>query len=142
MTALTPEEDILANCMVGRLRMITRLVSQKFEKALKAYGLKAGQLTLLALVAKYQPITASALTQLSVLQKSTLSRELAVLSKHNLVLMQDNGTQKKPVVLTEKGRELLNNIWPFWQQAHKSLQQQLGLEAEQSIHMILKTLNV
>ena len=139
MTQLTPESDILAHCMLGRLRMLSRLVTRMFEHALADCGLKAGQLTLLAMVAQYQPIAANQLARRILLDKSTLSRDLAVLNKHGLINQQKTG-RNQVLTLSEKGRQLLDNVWPVWQQTHQKLQALVGPEGEQAIHKLLESL--
>jgi DNA-binding MarR family transcriptional regulator len=133
----TPEADILANCLLGRLRMLSRAVTRMFEHAMADCSLKAGQLTLLAMVAHYQPITASQLAQRSVLEKSTLSRDLAVLVKHGLIY-QGHGSRQKPLTLSDKGRQLLDRVWPVWQQTHQHLLTLVGSDGEQAIHQLLE----
>lgn len=136
------ESEILDCCVAGRIRMIARLTTHWFEQDLRSLGLRSGQLTMLAMVAKHSPVSAARLAKLNMMDKSTLSRDLAVLKKAGLLQEDDTSPNKreKPLVLSREGRALLDKAWPLWQNRHAAFVEKIGPEAAAMVHELVKTL--
>ena len=135
----TAESEILDCCLAGRLRMLSRHVTSLYEEALRPLGLRAGQLTLLAMIAEWEPVTASELSKHNRIEKSTLSRDLAVMQKAGWIQIEViPGQRERPVQLTHSGRALLKKAWPLWKQAQQVFEEQVGDEGKQAIHQLIK----
>lgn len=67
---------MLTQCVAGRTHQIARIVSARYDQAMKPYGLTSNQMTLLCLVALLQPTTSSSMLPYLKMEQSTLSRNL------------------------------------------------------------------
>ncbi len=74
-----------ANCTCFNLRKAARAVTQTYDKALKPSGLRATQFSLLRMVAKLGPVGIKDLAKALVIERTTLGRNLKVLSDRGLL---------------------------------------------------------
>lgn len=104
-----------------------RVVSQHYDRALKPAGLRATQFTLLAVLAGKGPLPLTRLAEALVLDRTTLTRNLAPLVARGLV---EDGTEDdervRLVAVTEAGRALVAEATPLWREAQGQVARLLG----------------
>ena len=116
-------------CMSASLRRTERLVTRHYDEHLQAAGVTAVQLPMLASIAAQEEPTLRLLTQTLELERSTLSRNLALLRKHGLIeLSPSSGPKPGVITLTRKGRATLRKGHQQWLKAHAALLDALGGE--------------
>jgi DNA-binding MarR family transcriptional regulator len=116
------------DCTCGRLRKLTRRVTQIYDHALESKGLTIAQFGLLAPLHAGGEMTISALAERMVTDPTTLTRNLAPLQRDGLVKIAPSreDRRRKIVSLTTRGRTTLREALPAWQQAQRQVAEALG----------------
>ncbi|MBI4800380.1 MAG: MarR family transcriptional regulator [Desulfarculus sp.] len=119
--------DMTRRCADFNLRRATRLVSQAFDRALKPTGLKITQFSLLVAAYMNQNLILHKLARVMGMDRTTLSRNLAILEKKGLVNLE-RGQDRREVVaqLTPQGLKALEAAAPLWHQAQERITANLG----------------
>ncbi len=137
------QEDLHAigrSCMALKARMAARTVTRVYDSALKPVGLRITQFTVLACIGSGDVNSISGLADYLAIERTTLTRNLQLLEKKGIISFEQGADSRaRPVKLTEKGEELLQNAIPLWQDAQKTLQEKLGSD---EWHMISSGLNI
>jgi DNA-binding MarR family transcriptional regulator len=109
-------------CACATLRRAARLVTQLYDKELRSH-LPASQFALLSAIAKRPKSTQSALARTLAFDKTTLSRNLALLKKNGWIeYTATNDQRERGVRLTAAGADLLAAAKPGWRRAQRRLQ--------------------
>lgn len=119
-----------AGCVCFALRKSARAVSQLYDAALAPSGLRATQFSLLASLRAGGRLTVSRLAEAMVMDRTTLSRNLAPVEKQGLVKIapgrRDGRT--KEITLTARGRRRLSRADPLWADAQAHMRRALGVK--------------
>jgi DNA-binding MarR family transcriptional regulator len=116
-----------ANCTCFNLRKAARAVTQAYDKAIKPSGLRATQFSLLTVVAKLGPVGIKDLAKALVMDRTTLGRNLKVLSDRGLLEIGEGDDRRyRPITITARGQESLDLALPLWEQAQTRLANGLG----------------
>ncbi len=119
--------EVLRSCVCSRTRMLDRLLTQLFDDALAPIGLRANQLTVLSLVASMDGLRAVDVSRYLEMDKSTVSRGLALLREKGWVEEGRGAAQgPKTLALTREGSSILSRAMPYWRQAGEEAEQLLG----------------
>jgi DNA-binding MarR family transcriptional regulator len=114
-------------CLSASLRRTERLVTRHYDEHLREAGITAVQLPMLASIAAQEEPTLRLLTETLELERSTLSRNLALLRKRGLIELGPSSGPKPGVIrLTRKGRTTLHRGHQQWLKAHAALLDALG----------------
>jgi DNA-binding MarR family transcriptional regulator len=128
-------------CVCFQLRRAARLVSRRYEEALAATGLKAGQFSILAALIDGRALTMSGLADRLGMDRTTLTRNLRPLQRRQLVavapLTEDR--RSRAIVLTDGGRALMDQALPLWQQAQADSLARLGEDGVAGLKRALRT---
>ena len=135
-----PEQDLseMASCACFNLRKTARAITQYYEKILAPSGLKATQLSLLAVLQASGPIAISQLAERLLMDRTTLTRNLKPLERDGLILTAPGADQRTRLVqLTAEGQQRLLAALPYWKEAHDSVKSRMGQDW-QSLHDALQ----
>lgn len=109
-------------CACATLRRAARLVTQLYDEELRSY-LPAPQFALLSAIASKPKGNQSALARVLAFDKTTLSRNLALLKKNGWIEYAATDDQReRGLRLTTAGADLLVAAKPGWRRAQKRLQ--------------------
>jgi len=114
-------------CACSALRSASRAVTRLYDEELKSSGLLATQYTLLSSLERLGPLTMSHLAQKTVLDRTTLTRNLRPLDRAKYarsVIGQDG--RERIVEITEAGRQVLRSARPLWQSAQRRVGGRMG----------------
>jgi DNA-binding MarR family transcriptional regulator len=114
-------------CACFSLRKASRAVTQLYDEALRPAGLRTTQFSLLALLrlAGTAPITR--LAEEAVMDRTTLARNLDVLRRDGLLRVRPGEDARvREVEITRAGVARLEQAFPRWQRAQRSLARSLG----------------
>jgi DNA-binding MarR family transcriptional regulator len=115
--------DMSRNCLSFNLRKTERVITRHYDSYLAPAGITAVQLPILAIVATLESASPRAITKELGIDRSTLSRNLAVLERDGLVVLGASSGPKPGVVsLTPRGRETLRRAHPRWREAHDAVE--------------------
>ena len=114
-------------CLNFNLRKADRAVSQAYDKAIAASGLKSTQFMLLNGIALADGASISTLADAMVMDRTTLTRNLSPLERDRLVaIVAGTDRRTRAVEITAKGRRLLNRTLPLWHSAQRRLTRAIG----------------
>ncbi len=128
----SPAEDVIAemagSCVLMRTRLISRVVTAIHDEELRPFGIGSAQFALLVVIFRVQPATRSEIGRFHHQDRSTLTRNLKIILSEGWAREnpgQGNG-KRKPIVLTQTGKDLLLACWPAWQTAQVKAKAMLG----------------
>jgi DNA-binding MarR family transcriptional regulator len=123
-------DRIAGECLLGRARLLDRVLMGIYDHELRPFGLKATQLTLLVVVAKVGPVRRIEIGKRLHLDPSTLTRNLKIMLTNGWIQEIVDGEDGRglPVQITVQGRALLNQIGPSWRKAQTRTEKFLGDE--------------
>jgi DNA-binding MarR family transcriptional regulator len=110
------------------LREAARVATQRYDERLKPGGLKVTQFSVLAALYYSPGIAVSKLADRLVLDRTTLTRNLRVLTRDGLVKLAGSLEDKRErcVFLTDRGYESLIRCLPYWREAQAEAVGRLG----------------
>jgi DNA-binding MarR family transcriptional regulator len=122
-----PPAALLEVCVCHMTRRAARAVTRAYDAALAAVGLTSSQFTLLATVAAAEPVSVGRLSEMLLMEASTLSRNLKALrALGHLVWQEGAGRRAALIELSAAGRKALGSAIPAWQDMQRTLTQRLG----------------
>jgi DNA-binding MarR family transcriptional regulator len=126
-------------CVSFQLRRTSRAVTQLYDAALQPAGIRSTQFSLLVAVAKKEPITFSALSEVLVIDTTTLSRSLRTLEQMgHLKIVSGIDRRERLVCLTSKGREVLEKSLPYWRKVQMEVVSALAETSWRDIQLQLE----
>ncbi len=135
MTYLTADEldlcmQVRAMCACNQLRRATRGVTQLYEAALAASGLKVTQLPILVGLGHVGDLSVSTLAEALALDRTTLTRNLKVLEARGLVRTSESedDARVRMVSLTLEGADVLADALQRWEQIQHVVEERFGRE--------------
>lgn len=101
------------------LRRATRLVSRRYEEALRPVKLKAGQFSILVALAERPQTPLGLVADGMGMERTTLTRNLRPLLRRGLLTSEPdpNDARVRLLSLTQEGRDLLEKARPLWARA-------------------------
>lgn len=116
-------------CACATIRRTDRVLTQFYDEMLAPSGLYVTQFSTLATLAEAAPITINRLAELLVMDRTTLTRNLELLTKQHLVRIEEGQDRRMRLVfLTQEGEQALRRAWPLWQEAQARIERALGRE--------------
>lgn len=128
-------------CLARQAVMTARAVGRVYAAALRPLGLQPTQVHLLGALSLYPEAGMAELSDLLVIDRSTLVRNLKLLERDGLVASTRRpGSRTKRFMVTEAGRRLMESIEPLWEEAHRRLLAALGSEGLEDVSGALERL--
>ena len=117
------------SCACANLRKAARLVTQLYDESIRPSGLRGTQFALLMAVKGLGPVTVTKLAQSTMMDRTTLGRNLRPLEKRRLIrIMAGEDQRVREITLTDQGLEALMKALPFWKKAQSHMIEGLGEE--------------
>ena len=114
-------------CLCATSRMATRVLTRRYDDALRPYGLRTTQYSILSRLADEGPMTVGRLADRLATERTTLSRELGPLGRRGLVEVATGEDRRRRVVtLTPAGRSALDGARPAWTAVQADTREALG----------------
>ena len=118
---------VATQCTCLNLRRITRKVTQRYDEWLAPAELRITQFSLLGMLHAPEEVSVSALAEKLDVDRTTLTRNLLLLSERNLVAIGEGpDARSRAITLTAKGREAFARALPLWRKAQDELNAKLG----------------
>jgi DNA-binding MarR family transcriptional regulator len=116
-----------ADCVCFNLRKATRSITHIYDAALRPSGLRATQFTVLNVIHRLAPATVTTIADVSVIDRTTLTRSLALLERDGLVrLVPSADVRERRYGLTGRGERALERGAPLWDAAQARVIEILG----------------
>ena len=128
-------EQVIANCLMGRTRYLSRVLTGIYDEEVRPFGVQATQVTLLATVAAYGPVRRRDLGHWLQFDSSTLTRNLRVMLDNKWLEEVVDGKDGRglPLQVTEAGADLLHTLGPAWHRAQRRALDMVGGEGRTAI---------
>ncbi|WP_218082448.1 MarR family winged helix-turn-helix transcriptional regulator [Anthocerotibacter panamensis] len=116
-------------CFCTRLRQVTRAVTQRYDRDLQPSGLLITQVSVLVAISRAEFVPISALAEVLVMDRTTLTRNLGPLEKQGLLkVVAGKDRRTRYATLTAEGQKTLAEVAPLWEQTQNQLIEGLGKE--------------
>jgi len=122
------------------LRQATRALTQRYDAAFAAAGIRSTQFNLLVAIAQAPSVPLSRLAKAVVMDRTTLTRNVAPLVRRGLVA--ESGAKDKRVrsyALTARGKQLLARALPDWKAAQARILGALAEEDAEHLRRLLRS---
>jgi DNA-binding MarR family transcriptional regulator len=121
------DREQLSPCVCNTLRMVTRVVTQLYDDALRPSGLRVTQFSILAAIRRSREASLKQLEDALAIDQTTLTRSLGLLERDGLIERASHPDGRvKAVRLTPKGRRALGGARPMWARAQRKVLGDLG----------------
>jgi DNA-binding MarR family transcriptional regulator len=114
-------------CTCGELRKAARAITLLYDNAFKSSGLLSTQLGVLDTICNTDSIKISDLAEKQGMDRTTLTRNLAVLERKGFVKISSGKDHRTRIVTTtQKGRSAVAKAIPLWNEVQLTVKQQMG----------------
>src|SRR5262245_34775940 len=121
-------EMIARECIVVRMRLLNRVVTNIYDDALRPLGMKASQLNILIATGKLGLARPAKVCEILQLDPSTLSRNVERMRAAGwLEVVPEEDARAHPFRLTLVGRRLIEKVAPAWVKAQHEASGLLGV---------------
>ena len=121
--------DSVRDCTCFNLRKATRAVTQFYDDALRPTGLRVTQFSLLGVIAAFGTASITELAREAVMDRTTLTRNLAVLEDEGLIRVEQGADARvRQVSLTPAAHARLAEAHRHWAGAQTHMTEALGRE--------------
>ena len=116
-------------CTCGKLRRLTRRVTQIYDGFLEPVGLTITQFAILSPVMRHGGITMGALAETMVMDPTTLTRNLRPLMERGYVKVVRDSTDRRRQGIwpTEAGKAIAREAGPHWRKAQAHVASVVGV---------------
>jgi len=126
-------------CTCGELRRAARAVTLLYDKAFESSGLLSTQLGVLHTIYNSASITISQLAGELSMDRTTLTRNLSVLERQELINISSGKDHRTRIItITSKGTNSIANAIPLWNEIQRKVKQQMG---EKAWHELIQSLS-
>ena len=124
---LDPALQQAAECACFNIRRAARRITQTYDEALRPLGLRATQMTILAVAARRGEAMISQLADVTGTDRTTLTRNLRLLQQQGWIRVRPGADRRERVVrISPKGRALLARAIPVWKKTQDRTVATLG----------------
>lgn len=123
-------------CISGQMNRMNRQIANIFRTYLKPFDITDSQLTILFVLSKRQDLNQKKLSDITILEKSTLNRNLKRLFDKNYI-----SKANLPILtLTLEGKQFVNRVIPEWEKAMKDVRALIHQDGEEALHLLYSKL--
>ena len=112
-----------SSCVSFNIRKAARAVTQMYDERMRSFGLRSTQLSILAKTLILEPVTVTRLAEATVTDRTTLTRNLRLLR-----VDMGNDRREREVRLTDRGRDVLAQVYPIWKEVQVEVAKRFGSE--------------
>ena len=120
-------KEIGRSCVCYNLRRAARATTRLYDDFLRPSGLRSTQYSMLMVARVLGPVTLTKLAEMTVTERTTLTRNLTILEKKGLIVIEPGKDRReRQVSITERGLKVLMEAIPLWEAAQAHTEQGLG----------------
>lgn len=123
-------------CISGKITRCNRIIASVFRKHLKPFGITNSQLSTLFIISKAPNPTQKLLSEKMYMDKSTVNRNLKRLLESRCI----DKLNVHDLQVTIKGKELLEQVIPHWENAMTEIRSILEEEGEKALDIVVQKL--
>jgi DNA-binding MarR family transcriptional regulator len=143
MSVSKPAPSVEFECVAQNLRRAARLVTRRYEEALRPVDLTASQFTILQALRGGRKIPQGMLAEILGFEQTTMTRLAALMLKRALITSEPDPDDKRGRLLSvsKGGTALYEQAVPLWQTAQDLTLGRMPQDAWQDVRKALKTLS-
>ncbi|MDZ7601813.1 MAG: MarR family winged helix-turn-helix transcriptional regulator [Hoeflea sp.] len=121
-TMLPSAPEIRDTCIALHLQRAARVVTRRFDEALRPVDLTTGQYSILVALQRQRPPGIGELATELAMDRTTLTKNLKPLERRGLLTVHTDpeDSRSRILALTETGMALLADAIPLWRQAQRA----------------------
>jgi DNA-binding MarR family transcriptional regulator len=132
---------IASECIAHRVRLLNRVITGLYDRALQPFGIKVNQVTILVMLSMAGKAEPSDIAATLLMEKSTVSRNLDRMRKKGWIRIANGDDGLSQVItVTSEGRKLLAMVRGEWMKAQKKASQLLGAKGVLSVRKLHDTM--
>jgi DNA-binding MarR family transcriptional regulator len=117
-------------CMCGTFRRTSRALTQVYEQALRPFGLRATQFTILQALSRSGEVSQGRLGEMLAMDSTTLTRTLQIMSRQSWIAeRRGEDRRERWLRLAKAGEAQLNRALPVWEKVQSRLRRRVGEQA-------------
>lgn len=128
-------ELVASQCLAGRARRLSRVITSLYDRALQPYGIKINQASILIFLLVNGDASPSEIGARLQMEKSTVSRTIDRMEKSGWIAVEVKGPGQT-VKVTDLGRQLTVDCHEQWKEAQQKAFDLLGDEGAASLKHI------
>lgn len=133
---------VAADCIAYRVRLLSRVITGIYDRALLPLGLKVNQANILTMLSLTEQASSADIARVLLMDKSTVSRTVDRMKKNGWISISSLGDGASQVItVTPQGRELLAKAHTQWEKAQKQAAELLGEEGVAAVRKIHDTVS-
>jgi DNA-binding MarR family transcriptional regulator len=114
-------------CYNGKIRRLSRMVTQIYEAEMKEFDLRSSQFGILMMVGKMGNTNQKTMADYLFMDQSTMSRDLNKLIARGLISQSKaSDARHSEIQLTKEGIKLLDRVIPVWKSIHEKVEKTIG----------------
>jgi DNA-binding MarR family transcriptional regulator len=126
--------EVEKSCLALNLRRVERAVCQIYDTAMRPFGIKSTQFSLLVMVHAMQPAPLSRIADRINIDRTTLTRNLSLLNASGMIeIARGNDLRERIISMTKKGDAVIVAAFPVWASTQKRLISKLGDPSVESL---------
>ncbi len=144
MPSSLPDFDLTGtgSCASFNFRRAARAMTALFDRALKDSGIRSTQFTILTAVAKNQPVSVGKISEILVIDATTLTRNVNLLRKQGMLTVSPRGAMRRRFLhLTVAGEKALAMAVPLWRKIQQRFVDQIGEDQWKALRSELESLS-
>lgn len=123
------------NCLCLASRRAARAITRAFDHQLRPYGIRATQLSILAHLLLRGPRTIGELAQALSVERTTLTRNLALIEAKGWIhIHSGKDARLRVVAATKNGRAIVRRAFGGWRKAQQAVAVMIGPRGVTALH--------
>jgi DNA-binding MarR family transcriptional regulator len=125
-----------ADCLCMASRQAARAITGIFDRHLRPYQVRVTQFSILANLLLRGPTMLGELARALTLERTSLTRNLALMEKHGWVEIQPDAADSRARIVsaTKAGRALVHAAYPGWRDAQDEVASLIGEQGSAALH--------
>ena len=133
-------KSVAAECIAYRVRLLNRVITNIYDRALKPLGLKVNQANILIMLSIADHASSADIARVLLMDKSTVSRTVDRMRKNGWISVAGHGDGPSQVIsVTPQGRKLMAAAHAQWKMAQKQAAALLGEEGVAAVRRLHDT---
>jgi len=130
-------ETVGRECLAGRVRKLSRVITGIYDRAMRPHGIKVNQAGILIMLSLVEKPTAGDISRKFQMEKSTVSRNVERMRKQGWIeASEGEGGLSQLITVTPKGKKILADIYGKWEKAQREVSELLGEDGVKAIHIL------
>jgi len=124
-------------CLAGKVRRLSRVVTSIYDRALQPYGIKINQASILVFLSIVGEASPGEIGKRLQMEKSTVSRNIERMRISGWLEVVGKGTgATQTLKITPLGQQLLTESHSQWENAQKKTRELIGEDGAQALRML------